>query len=105
MRRAKVLGELNIQGFFIYSGEWKFFTSAVFKGGDPVNYTRLGGDVSSCRYGCTLTENFFIKISDEEIKKHSIEGFVSIQIRSKGLDTAILSIPVEYITAVNEVAK
>jgi hypothetical protein len=93
------------QGFVIYSGEWRFYTSAVFKGGDPVRYKRTDGSVGSCRYGCTLTENFTVELSRQEIEKYAEGGILQIQVSSKSLDKFIISIPVKYFEALHEVAK
>lgn len=94
------------QGFVMYSGEWRFYKSAVFRGGDPVRYTRTDGKVGSCRYGCTLTENFSIQLSRAEIAKYAVDGIVQIQVRSQSsTQTFMISIPVAYITAVDEVKK
>jgi hypothetical protein len=106
IRRGQSLGDLNVQGSIVYSGDWEFYTNAVFKGGDAVDYKRTGGDVGSCRYGCTLTESFVIHLTAAQIKAHAENGVVPIQIRAtKSSNTAILNIPVSYIDAVNEVAK
>lgn len=93
-----------IQGGIFYSGDWEFFNSAVFRGGDPVSYTRLRGDVGSCRYGCSLSESFSISLSAEEISKYAVDGVVEMQIRGTASgNTAMLKVPVAYIDAVNEV--
>ena len=106
IRNNGILGKLNIQGSIVYSGDWQFFTSAVFKGGDPVDYTRVDGDVGDCQYGCTLSESYIINLTPADIQKHASDGIVAIQIRaSKTGNTAIVNIPVSYIDAVNEVAK
>lgn len=105
IRKGGALGNLNIQGFIMYSGEWRMFKSAVFRGGDAVNYTRTSGNVGSCRYGCSLTENFSIDLTPAQIAKYAENGQIAVQIRSEATDTAILNIPVSYINAVNEVAK
>lgn len=95
----------SYQGFVMYSGEWRFYKSAVFRGGDPVKYTRTDGKVGSCRYGCTLTENFLIELTPAEITKYAVNGIVEIQVRAQNTQTFMLSIPVRYIDAVNEVKK
>ena len=106
VRKNGTLNKTSIQGFIIYTGSWQYFTSAAFRGGDPVNYTRTGGDVGSCRYGCTLTEHFSIELSPQDIAKHSENGIVAVQVRaSKTANTGIMNIPVRYIDAINEVAK
>jgi hypothetical protein len=106
VRRSGALSPAGVQGFIMYSGEWQYYGTAVFKGGDPVSYTRLGGDVGSCRYRCTLTERYTIEVSAADIKKHAENGILPIQIRaSKTGNTALLQIPTSYFDAVNEVAR
>ena len=105
VRKGTVLGALNVQGFIMYSGEWRFFKTALFKGGDPVKYVRTDGKVGSCRYGCSLTESFQMEFTPAQIAAHTENGILSVQIRADSGDTAILNIPVSYLVAVNELAK
>jgi hypothetical protein len=104
-RHAGKLGPLNIQGFIMYSGSWRFYSSAIFKGGAAATYAATGRDVGSCRYGCTLTENFMIDLTPTQVEQHAENGVLAIQIRGKSADTAIIQVPVSYIDAVTEVAK
>lgn len=104
-RHAGTLGSLNVQGFVMYSGSWRFYSDAIFKGGAPAKFKQTGRNVGSCRYGCTLTENFMIEITNDEISKHAENGILAVQLRGKSADTAIVQIPVGYVLAVNEVAK
>lgn len=105
VRKGSALGEFSVVGFVMYNGDWRYYDSAVFRGGDPVDYTRTDSKVGSCRYGCTLTESFSIRLTPAQIAKHSEGGNIVVQIRSRSLDTAQISIPVSYIDAVNELAK
>lgn len=98
------LMDLTIQGFAIYSGDWRHYSSAIFKGGVPAKFHRAGSDVGSCRYGCTLSEDFIIDITPEEAKAHAENGVVAIQIRGGPGATAIMQIPESYFEAVNSVA-
>ena len=93
------------QGFVIYSGDWRFYNSAVFRGGDVAKYTRTTGEVVSCRYGCTLSEKFTIDLSPAEIVKYANDGIIQVQVRAQNTQTFMISIPVSYIEAVNEVKK
>jgi hypothetical protein len=101
---AGKLLDLNVQGFVSYSGDWRFYNSAIFKGGEPAKFHRTGSDVGSCRYGCTLSESFMIDITPEEAKAHSENGIVAIQIRGGPGATGIIQIPLTYFEAVNAVA-
>ena len=104
LRTNTINSGAEIQGAIFYKGDWEYFNSAVFRGGGAVNYTRLGGDVGSCRYGCNLSEDFSISLTAEEISKYAVDGVVEMQIRgtSSG-NTAMLKVPVAYIEAVTEV--
>ena len=105
IKRSESSSGLNIQGFISYSGHWRYYQSAVFQGGEEVDYTRTGGDVGSCRYGCSLTENFMIELTPEQIAKYGSDGTIKMQIRSmKSTDKILLTVPVSYIKAVEEVS-
>jgi len=58
---GKLLG-ITIQGFIVYSGDWRFYKTAIFKGGASAQFHSTGHDVGSCSYGCTLSEDFMIDI-------------------------------------------
>jgi hypothetical protein len=105
IKKSGSVGPLMIQGGITYSGDWRFYDTAIFKGGDEANFHSMGRDVGSCRYSCTLSEDFSVDISPEDIRKHAENGIIAIQIRAKSTNTAILSIPVAYIDAINEVAR
>jgi len=102
---AGKLLDIHVQGYLVYSGEWRHFDHAVFRGGATVNYTKIGSEVGSCRGGCTLVETFVIQLTPTEVAKYAENGSLPIQVRSQGSDTALLEIPVSYIDAVNEVGK
>lgn len=106
VKQNGILGKLLISGFVLYSGNWQLFNSAVFRGGESVDYTRTGGSVGSCRYGCTLTEDFVVNFTQDQIKRHAENGILSIQISaSKSGNKIVVDIPINYIDAINEVAK
>ncbi len=100
---GKLLG-LTIQGVVAYSGDWRFYDSAIFKGGEPAQFHRTGSDVGSCNYGCSLSEQFVIEVTPEEAKAHVENGIVAVQIRGRGGATAIIGIPLSYFDAVQAVA-
>lgn len=95
----------HVTGFVSYSGSWKFFEGAVFKGGEKVDFTRTDGKVGSCRYGCSLTESFNMKITPAQLSKYAENGMVPVQIRARSTDTILLSLPVSYFQAMNEMKK
>lgn len=98
------LRDLNVQGFITYSGDWRSYNTAIFKGGAAADFHSAGHDVGSCEYGCTLTENFVINITPEQARAHAENGVVAIQLRGSSANTAIMSIPVSYIDAVAQTA-
>ncbi|HEU0135446.1 MAG TPA: hypothetical protein VFR28_11535 [Allosphingosinicella sp.] len=105
VKRGTETGSVNIQGSCIYSGSWRFYSSAIFKGGATAPFASTGRDVGSCRYGCTLTESFRIDLTPAQIKAHTENGIIAIQIRaSKTGDTHILEVPASYFAAVSEVS-
>lgn len=111
VKKAGVAPEPELIGSFVYSGEWRRYSSALFKGGDPATFIEAGRDVGRCsssrysRPSCTLTESFHIKLTLDEIKKHAEAGVVAVQVRAQDTTTALIEIPVAYIDAVREVSK
>lgn len=110
LRNGGTVTPAYVTGSFIYSGEWRRYNSALFKGGDPAKFIERGRDVGQCsssrysRPSCTLTESFRIELSADDIKKHTVDGRIAIQVRAQDTSTAIFEIPVTYINAVNELA-
>jgi hypothetical protein len=109
--KAATKGAVNLQGTFIYSGDWRFYNNAIFKGGTAVDFTSTSRDVGRChssrysRPSCTLSESFHITITPAQIKQFSANGVLPIQVRaSKTADTDMFEIPVSYFDAVAEVA-
>jgi hypothetical protein len=111
IKKGGVAPAPHLSGFVMYSGEWRRYNSALFKGGDPATFVEAGKDVGSCRSSrysrpsCTLTESFNITLTPAEIKKHSENGRVSIQIRAQDTSSTIIDVPVSYLDAVTEVSK
>lgn len=111
INKGGLKGTVELTGFFIYSGEWRRYNSALYKGGDAAKFVSTGRDVGRCsssrysRPSCTLTENFVINISPSEIKAHDVGGIVAIQVRAEDTSTAIFEVPTAYIKAVAEVAQ
>lgn len=97
---------LTVQGYIVYSGDWRFYTTAIYRGGAEAKYHRMHGDVAGCSSygGCTLSETFIIDLTREEAKAHSTDGVVGIQLRSQRGQTALLMVPLSYVEAVASVA-
>ncbi|WP_152528036.1 hypothetical protein [Sphingobium lactosutens] len=97
---------LSIQGFVTYSGDWHRYDSAIFKGGEAVEFTNIDRDVISCRYGCSYSESFIAFPTPQQIKKYAEGTIVPIQVRGENsANTLLLQIPLSIIAAVEEVAK
>lgn len=111
VKKGGVAPPPHLSGFFVYSGEWRRYNAAIFKGGDTVNFIETGRDVGRCsssrysRPSCTLTENFKIELTPQDVKNHGHDGTLAIQVRAQDTSTTIFEVPVAYINAVNEVAK
>lgn len=95
-----------IQGQVYYDGDWRYYHSAVFEGGDSATYVRAGSDVGSCsRYGgCSKVEDFTILFTPEEIEKHSASGVLRIQVRAKDSNVFFIDVPQEAIEALLQVS-
>lgn len=105
IKKAGVNGKLAVQGSIIYNGDWRFYSSALFKGGDAAPYLSGAREVVSCRGGCSFSEGYSIPLTTSDISKHAENGVLAIQIRPKASsDPIMLEIPTNYIDAVNEVA-
>ena len=99
-----------VMGGFVYSGDWRFYDSAVFRGGAEAEYLEAGRTVGRCsasRYsnGCTLNEGFRVVLTPEQIQQYGNDGVVAVQIRSRRTtNVAMLQIPIAYLDAVREVS-
>lgn len=107
--KAKVTLPLEIVGSIMYRGEWRRYSAAILKGGESVDASFNDKDVVSCsgsRYGgCSLREGFSLKPTQAQIIKYSEGGVLQIQLRAAAGEAVLVSVPVAYIDAVNEVAK
>jgi hypothetical protein len=110
IKRSGTTSPIQIVGAIMYNGDWRFYQSALYRGGTPADYTRVEGRVSSCsgsRYGrgCSLIERFSINVTPSDVNQYAQDGVLQIQVRpTQGGDPVMLSIPVTYIEAVTEVS-
>lgn len=111
IKKGDVIVPAHITGSMMYSGEWRHYNSAIFRGGDAADFTVTNRNVGRCysslhsRATCTLSEGFNIKVGPDEIAKYSLNGILPIQIRAEDGSAEIISIPVAYFDAVNEASK
>ncbi|GGB21362.1 hypothetical protein GCM10011380_08660 [Sphingomonas metalli] len=111
VRKAGVTTPIELSGFFVYTGDWRRYSSAIFKGGDPAKFIVRGRDVGRCfssrysRPSCTLSESFAIVLSPVELKAHDDGGTIAVQLRADDTTTVIFQVPVSYFKAVAELSK
>jgi hypothetical protein len=103
------ISAIRVVGSIMYSGEWRRYNSAIFRGGVEADGSFNDRDVVSCvgsRYsGCSLREGFRITLTKEQIERHMLNGFLDIQVRAQSSDAITLSIPAAHFAAIVEVAK
>jgi hypothetical protein len=105
-KRAATNGPLVLVGSIYYRGDWHYYNSAIFKGGDSAEFTNTSRDVISCRRGCSYSEGFRIVLTPEVVAKYMENGVLPIQIQAqRSSDDPIIEIPKSYIDAVIEVSK
>jgi hypothetical protein len=105
IREGGVLSPLQIIGSIYYEGDWRRYSRAIFRGGDPADFSEAGREVVTCRGGCSYREGFQITLFAEDVTAHSENGYVLIQVRAAASpDTALIQIPISQIDAVNEIA-
>lgn len=111
LNRNGTKGVVGLTGYFVYSGDWRRYNSALFKGGDVATFRSTGRNVGRCsssrysRPSCILTESFGIDLTPAEIKAHEAAGILAVQVRAEDTSTAVFEIPLAYIKAVAEVAQ
>jgi hypothetical protein len=105
IRRNTEISPLQLQGGFSYVGDWLHFSSAIFKGGAEADFHALNSSVGDCSGGCTLNESFAINFTPAQVKEHTQDGIVAVQLRAQNGTTVIFNVPVTYFDAVNEIAK
>ncbi|WP_395444027.1 hypothetical protein [Caulobacter sp. UC70_42] len=106
VRNADDMSALTIQGRIRYANRWRYYRNAVFKGGDPAPVEITGRDVATCMTStCIFNERFVIDITPEQIAKYAEGGNLSVQFRSETGQVAVMTIPVSYLEAVQEVAR
>jgi hypothetical protein len=107
IKTSSTLTPIELQGSIYYRGDWRYYESAIFKGGTSANYSSTGRDVVDCSGSsdnCVLSEGFQIALTKPEIAKFQQSGVLEIQLRSRRDDTALLNVPISYIEAVEQVS-
>ena len=101
--------KVQIVGNIFYNGDWRYYNSAILRGGDVVKSSFADRNVVSCsgsRYsrGCSLSEGFTLMLTDDQIENFAVDGKVAVQMRAQRGEAVIVEIPVAYIRAVKEAA-
>jgi hypothetical protein len=108
VKRAGTMTPVEVVGAIMYNGEWRFYTTALYRGGVAADYTREGGSVNTCagsRYrGCSLTEQFRLNFTAQDVAQHAENGVLPVQVRAQQGDPVMLEIPIAHIEAVTEVS-
>ena len=107
LNNGDVKGDFAVIGFIIYTSQkWRYYNSALFRGGEAVDYVKLSSDVSNCSSACIYTERFSVRMTQEQTEKYTVNGKVDFQIGTEAEDDkVIISVPTKFIDAVNEIGK
>lgn len=106
VKKGGQVGAVYLTGFVMYSDDWRRYSKAIFKGGEPAALREGGKDVVSCSSRpCSLSETFHIDVTEAQIKKYAEDGKLSIQLRGQSADNFIVDIPVAYLEAVKEISR
>ncbi len=97
-----------ISGASVYrSSHWRFYNSAIIRGGTQVTFVSTLREVQSCssRMGdCLYVEGFRIRMTPAQLAQATSNGMVEVQLRAQNGPTLFYRIPVSHFEAVNEVA-
>lgn len=109
IKKQGVPGEVFVTGTIFYSGDWRFYNQVLFRGGDKANAILEDRKVISCagsRYGggCSHSEGFEIRPTQEQITKYAANDFLEMQVSAGGQYPVLLRVPVAYLSAVKEVS-
>ena len=110
VNRNGEVGDVMIGGSIFYSGDWRFYNSAILRGGEEVAGVFEDRDVVSCRgsrysRGCSVREGFRLMPTDEQIAQYAENGVLAIQLRSRSSNAIVVNIPVAHIEAVREISR
>lgn len=104
VKTSGILAPVTVQGLIMYKGEWRRYSTAIFRGGKEANLTRTSRDVVTCSSKpCVLSEQYMIDITPEQIKKYTVNGKLEIQLQSQGTNIFMIEVPENYVQALLEV--
>lgn len=76
-----------------YMSDWKFLSQA-YANGKPLDTTKIGTNVLSCRNGCSMTETVGINLSKADVRRYADTG-LSFQVSGRRGEVT-LTIPGSY---------
>lgn len=87
-----------------YRGDWRFYDSAIFRGGEKAEFLSVDRKVLSCsgsRYGgaCSHSESMYITVTPEQLSKYGENGMLPIQIRGRAAGGNVVQVPVAHFEA------
>jgi hypothetical protein len=108
---GEAVGALFLQGSAYYRGRAHLYDKATFADGDLAVFKRGPVMVRGCtrdpdsQLDCLWSEDFTVTVTSDEVTHHSHNGMLEVELSGGPTpETTKLSIPVEYIHAVTEVA-
>ena len=100
------VGPIMIVGSIMYTGDWRRYQTAIFRGGEEVESSFNDRDVVTCRGsrygGCSLREGFRLMPTAAQIEKYATDGKLAIQVRAQSSDAMVMTIPVSHVAAIEE---
>ncbi|MCO5094905.1 MAG: hypothetical protein M9960_06825 [Xanthomonadaceae bacterium] len=104
VKSAGTFTPVTIQGFIMYRGEWRRYSTAIFRGGETATLSNTQRKVVTCSSRpCVLSEYYIIHVTQEQIDKYTSDGKLEIQLRSQDANHFMISIPANYVQALLEV--
>lgn len=105
-------GALFLQGSAYYRGRAHLYERATFSDGNPAVFKRGPVEVRGCipnhdggRSDCLWSEDFTVTITTDEVVRYGQNGVLEVELSGGPTpETSKLSIPINYIYAVVEVA-
>lgn len=79
-----------------YIGSWRWYSTAADDTAQDLPVTRIGSNVSSCSFGCSLSETVGVALSDEALRRRAASG-MQIKISARSGDGLIIDLPAPQI--------
>jgi hypothetical protein len=106
-KKGGTWGPTQLVVMMYYRGDWRFYNSAVFKGGEQAQVIEAGRDVLSCsgsRYGgCSHSEALYVTVTPEQLAKYAENGQLQVQVGGKAASGTVVTVPVAHFEALNAI--